>query len=301
MATPYAAAAAALAVDASNGTVTPVGFEQSLDSSAEDLGVAGWDNEYGFGLVSPLRLVCSVSSCGGTTTVQPVTADPVGTQPAPTQPAPTEPAPTPAPGPSPTEPVPAEPAPTEPVVTQPAPTVRTPVLAFTSAGGTVVAGRHRRLHVEVTDSADGRPLAGVAVEILAERGGSVVERRWVRTDKQGKAVARFAIPATTRFTLRSEADELTNAAVGNIRIRWRAVPDVRLKHRGHRATVRVVDPQGQRIRFLVHRDGRWVKLATRSLDDTGRATIRGLRAGIYRAKVTASSGIAGTVTPRWKV
>ena len=89
MATPFVTAAAALAVDAGNGTLTPSSFEQSLDASAEDLGVSGWDSEYGFGMVSPLRLVCSVSSCGGTTTVPPVTADPVATQPAPTEPAPT--------------------------------------------------------------------------------------------------------------------------------------------------------------------------------------------------------------------
>ena len=76
---------------------------------------------------------------------------------------------------------------------------------------------------------------------------------------------------------------------------------MRLKHRGHRATVRVVDPHGQQVRFLVHRNGRWVKLATRSLDGTGRATMSGLSTGTYRAKVTAVSGIAGSTTPRWKV
>jgi type VII secretion-associated serine protease mycosin len=265
MATPYTAAAAALAVDATDGALTPTQFQQSLASTAQDLGSAGWDSEFGVGLVSPVRLLSALSSS------------------------------TAAPAPAPAETT--DPAP----VDEPTPAKREPHLRFGTPSGDVVVGQRRSIRVEVADDSTGAPIAGLPVQVLVERGGEVVQRRWLATDDSGAAVTSFRIPATTRFTLRSAADTTTEAAVSAETLKLRAVPDVVLHHRAHRATVRVVDAQGQKVRFQKRRGGRWVTIATKGLDDTGRASMSALAGGRYRAKVTAVPGIAGMRTAGWTI
>ncbi len=57
MATPYAAAAAALVKDACGLGTTVAQVEQRLKSTADDLGAAGFDVYYGYGLVDPASAV----------------------------------------------------------------------------------------------------------------------------------------------------------------------------------------------------------------------------------------------------
>ncbi len=51
MASPHVAGVAALVISASGGTLTPDEVQAILQNSAVDLGSAGWDNQYGYGLV----------------------------------------------------------------------------------------------------------------------------------------------------------------------------------------------------------------------------------------------------------
>ena len=66
MATPYVAAAAALAKSVSPG-LTPAAVTTLLQNTATDLGPAGRDDSTGYGLVDPYAAVCSLVACGTTT------------------------------------------------------------------------------------------------------------------------------------------------------------------------------------------------------------------------------------------
>jgi serine protease len=72
MATPHVAGVAAL-VWSQNGTWTNAQIRQALQASAEDLGAAGRDTSYGFGLVRAKAALCSLepSFCGTTTNTPP--------------------------------------------------------------------------------------------------------------------------------------------------------------------------------------------------------------------------------------
>ena len=59
MASPHVAAAAALLVE--KGITDPTQIQQILQNSADDLGTAGRDNSYGYGLVNPLKALQSVA------------------------------------------------------------------------------------------------------------------------------------------------------------------------------------------------------------------------------------------------
>ena len=65
MATPYAAATAAL-VKAANPALTPGALITLLEQSATDLSTFGRDDLTGYGLVSPVNAVCRVTGCSGT-------------------------------------------------------------------------------------------------------------------------------------------------------------------------------------------------------------------------------------------
>ncbi len=63
MATPFAAGALALAVQASGFTLTPALAKTYLAQSAQDRGAAGGDNEYGHGLIDVYHLAALASGC----------------------------------------------------------------------------------------------------------------------------------------------------------------------------------------------------------------------------------------------
>ncbi|WP_345733760.1 S8 family serine peptidase, partial [Cryptosporangium minutisporangium] len=74
MATPYVAAAAAL-IRAVSPDLTPAAVGSLLERTATDLGTVGRDDATGHGLVDPYAAVCSLVTCGGSTTP---TAGPTG-------------------------------------------------------------------------------------------------------------------------------------------------------------------------------------------------------------------------------
>ncbi len=61
MASPHVAGVAALVISASGGTLTPDEVQTILQNSAVDLGTAGWDNQYGYGLLDANAAVLAVA------------------------------------------------------------------------------------------------------------------------------------------------------------------------------------------------------------------------------------------------
>jgi serine protease len=81
MATPHVAGAIALALSCAPAGTTRTQIVNALYSTAEDLGTAGWDSGYGYGLARADRLVSTICGGGGGTNHAPVasfTASPSG-------------------------------------------------------------------------------------------------------------------------------------------------------------------------------------------------------------------------------
>ena len=62
MASPYAAATAALAIDEIGPTWSQAGVQSLLTSTATDLGSAGRDNTYGYGLINPVAMLRHINT-----------------------------------------------------------------------------------------------------------------------------------------------------------------------------------------------------------------------------------------------
>lgn len=316
MATPYAAATAALALDV-DGSLTPADVADLLTAAAFDLGDAGRDDSFGYGRIDPhetLLAVTAPATSSPTPTPTP-TSDPTPTlppTPTPTAPAPgggggggaapaPEPTPTPTPTPTPSpspEPEPIEEPRTDPTPEQP--TAQEARLSFVATPGRARVGQRRPVRVRL-ETVDGQALAGQDVVVLAWREGRIAARRVVTTDAGGVATAYFPITATTRFTARSLAGDEAARDVADRATRWVATPRFRLGHAGGRASVRLVDDRGQRVLVQVRRGARWVTVRRPRLTDDGRVVVRGLRFGTYRVRITAVPGLAATVSRVWKV
>lgn len=70
MATPHAAGLAAL-LFAVKPDATPDQIRAAMESSAEDLGAAGWDQSFGHGLINPMRAIAAISGTTPTDTTAP--------------------------------------------------------------------------------------------------------------------------------------------------------------------------------------------------------------------------------------
>lgn len=298
MAAPFVSATAALALDATDGSATVTELERAITSTATDIGVTGWDPESGHGVVSPVaalgRLLAAAPALQPTVTSPDPSATPApASAPAEDPPAQTLPAPDPTPEPG-TEPAqPDDPVSADPVEREVVPT-------FTSPGGRVPAGARRTLSLAVTDAA-GAPVADHRVVVLARRGGGVVDRRAAVTGADGGATVTVRVPRTTRFVLRVPATVTTAAAAGDGSVTWRAFARVRARHAGASATVRVLRPAGQRVRFEQMTQSGWVRVAVRQLDGRGRVVVRGLPQGRLRAVVTRVPGLLPVRTRSWTV
>jgi serine protease len=236
MATPYVAATAALVADITGGTVTTEQFERNLTRTATDLGPAGWDPEFGYGLADPYQSLCAFSTCAATATPTPTpspTQTPTSAPAPPPAPAPTQTiaptasaSPTSAPtspgAPSPTASTQPSPAPRATTSPEPAPTPRSkPIPSFTSGGGTARPDQLVPIRMRVTDAATGKPVAGHRVIVRGWRNGAIALRRVVTTDANGNAATQLRLRATTRFDLRTPATDTTRAATSPTSIRWR--------------------------------------------------------------------------------
>lgn len=193
MATPYVAATAALVADITGGTLTTEQFERRLTESAWDLGPAGWDKEFGYGLANPHGTLCSFTSCA----------------------APTSPSPAPSPTSSPTATT--SPDPSENTTTE----KRTLRLGFTTSGGEVRRGGRVLIALRVTDADTGQALTGQRVVIRGWRNGAIRLRERVTTNANGNASVRTRLRETTRFDLKSPATQDSRAATSPTSIRWR--------------------------------------------------------------------------------
>lgn len=233
MATPHVSAVGALVTNLTGGTVTTAQFESALTRTAWDLGVTGWDPEFGHGLVNVHRSLCQLSTCGASAPTPTPSPSPTPTAtPTPGAPAPT-PAPAPAPAPTATITPSASPSPTaspyprssaspEPSPTsEPAPERRRLRLTFSAGGGTASRGQRVPISLRATDLETGEAVPGQRTLVRGWRDGTIEIRRWVSTDRDGRATTRLRIRATTRFDLRAPATESTRAATSRTSILWR--------------------------------------------------------------------------------
>ncbi|MFZ5848526.1 MAG: S8 family serine peptidase [Actinomycetota bacterium] len=330
MATPYVAATAALAVDGTDGALTSAQFESALAKSAVDLGATGRDDYFGAGLVNPNAMLCTLITCSvvpdgdstetptGTPTAEPSDSpealpsiepsiEPSPT-PTPTAPAPggggggggAAPAPDPTPTPTPTPPTPTlDPEPVEQPRTDPVPDRPAAQLSFVAGAGRARVGQRLPVQVQL-ETADGQVIVGQDVAVQAWREGQVVARRVATTEGDGVATAYFPITATTRFTARTlDSDEVAPTQADGA-ARWIATPRFRLGHTGRRASLRLVDNRGQRVLVQAKRGKHWVTVRRPRPDATGRVVVRGLRAGVYRVRITAAPGLASVNSRLWR-
>lgn len=232
MATPYVAATAALVADLTGGTLTTEQFERRLVASARDLGAAGWDPEFGYGLVEPHQTLCAFSTCGAAPSPAPTATASPATSPAPSASS----APAPAPAPSVTETITPTPSPTSSPTSAPPSTTASPSptptakpvnkkrpvrLVFTTDGGTIRRGQRVLIGVLATDAATGKPVPERQVVLRGWRDGTIALRQRLTTNGNGRAVVRLRLRATTRFDMRSFATETMQASVSVTTIRWR--------------------------------------------------------------------------------
>lgn len=77
MSTPYVAATVAL-MKAADPSLSPAQAASDLESTADDLGPLGRDDDFGYGLISPAKAVCAVTRCTLAQPEQPVQPAPPG-------------------------------------------------------------------------------------------------------------------------------------------------------------------------------------------------------------------------------
>jgi serine protease len=261
MATPYVAAAAAL-LRAAKPAATTAQVAAALQSTAVDLGAAGRDNDFGYGLIDPQAALCSLVSCG-TATPAPST----GTSPSPT---PSTPSPTPS--------------------TQPAGTVtrmlsRPAVVRY----GATVTG-----YARVLDSRGRAGLSRVPVEICTQSDPATdYTCRTQTTDTRGTVAYRFVARANTAVYARHPGTARTSASAAASAVRYTVVPRVRLSAGRNALTATVSTADRPRVQLERWDGRRWV--AARTATGTTVKFTR-LQGAYYRVKVTATARLDGTTT-----
>ncbi|MGN6132457.1 MAG: S8 family serine peptidase [Nocardioidaceae bacterium] len=293
MATPYAAAAAAL-LHAADPSLSPDRVDSALEATADDLGAPGRDDASGFGLIDPRAALCAVTGCGTPTTTP---SSPATTQPAPvttTQPS-TAPEPITAPDPA-TAPITVPGPSTEPdPVTAPDPTTAPqPVATRTrilSRSRVVRYGSRVRGTVAVSDEA-GEPMAAVPVDVCLSVAGVRDVCRSVVTNRGGRAGYALLVRAGTTVTASFGGDE-AHAASTSDPVAYTVAPRLSVRRHHRSLTVRLGADHRRFVTLQRHTHGRWVSTARARVAPGGRHVFRHLRAGRYRVRVPATRAFPG--------
>jgi type VII secretion-associated serine protease mycosin len=268
MATPFVAAAAGI-LKAADPSLTPARVADLLQSTATDLGPAGRDDDFGYGLINPYAALCAVTGCGQSPT------------PSPSAPSPSAPAPNPS--------TPASSSPTPPPR---AATVTTMVSrsATVRHGATVVAT------ARVLNSAGASGLSRVPVQLCvkAAPAGSYGCRTYT-ADSRGYASHRFTATATTEVYA-VHVGTATTAPSASAVIRYTVAPTVRLSTHRQTVTVRLNPATGQRVELQRWNGSTWTTDTTATVDSGGAVTFRELARTYYRVHVAAGPALAGTTS-----
>ncbi|HEV7824891.1 MAG TPA: S8 family serine peptidase [Mycobacteriales bacterium] len=276
MATPYVAAAAAL-LRAAKPSSTPAEVAAALQKTAVDLGAAGRDNDFGYGLIDPQAALCSVVSCA-TATPAPSSASPSPTS-----------APSPSASPSPST----SPSPT----TSPSPAA--PALAGTvtrmlSKPAVVRYGARVSGVARVLDARGTTGLSRVPVEICTRvHPATGYTCRTHTTDTNGTIRYAFVAQANTAVFARHRGTARTAASVSATAVGYTVVPGVRVSTGRNTLTASVSSADRPRVRLERWNGKKW--LSARSATGTTVTFVR-LPAAYYRVQVTATARLGGTTT-----
>ncbi len=278
MATPYAAAAAAL-LKSGHPSLTPAEVDSALERTADDLGAPGRDDESGYGLIDPRAALqlCATTDCATASGQTPtLTQDPTSSttpSPATQQPAPTGPAPT-------------SPAP----VTTPAPVATTTTVL--SRPRTVRYGAHVGGVVQVRDET-GAPVVGAPVQVCLQRApADRAACRTMSTNRLGRARYAFVARAETTVLASYPGSETAQPSTAEPEV-YPVAPRVAVRRHPHAVTVRVAAGHHQRLVLQRWRHGRWITTARARVAAHGQHVFRHLAAGRYRVRVPATDRLVG--------
>jgi hypothetical protein len=271
MATPFVAAAAGI-LKATKPSLTPAQVGSVLQSTAVDLGPAGRDNDFGYGLINPYAALCSITGCGATPS--PSTAS--------LTPTPSTATPTPTPSTATPTPTPASRAAT--------------VTTMTSRSATV---RHGARVVATARVLDGRGVSGLArvpVQLClkvtpAENYGC----RTYTTDSRGYVSYRFIATATTQVYAVHPGTART-APSASAAITSTVVPAVRMSAHRRTLTVRVTPAAGQEVQLQRWNGKAWVADTTATVDSGGTARFTQLARTYYRVHLVAGTTLGSSTT-----
>ncbi len=276
MAAPYAAAVAALVVDASEGRVRGEAAATLVQSTATDLGRVGWDDDTGYGLVSAVRAVCAAAgTCTPTTPA---------TSPAPTTTGPTTPQVSPSPTTSPRKRPPAAGTGVE--------------VTWTTSPGNVWSGDPATVTGTLRRPGTGAPLARSVAILETVQGQVVTSRTPVLTDSTGSFTLTRTIDYSTTYRIK------TRRGVGQspdptATLTLTAMPRTQVSHGGGSAQVDVSPAARQTVTVQRQSAGTWQDVKSTPVDSAGQATFAGLPTGTLRVHVGAAPGLSAVTTAAW--
>jgi type VII secretion-associated serine protease mycosin len=270
MATPYAAAAAAL-VKSANPSLGSDAVTAVLEQSALDLAPAGRDDASGYGLIDPSAAVCLATGCAS--------------QPVPTS---TAPGPGAAPAPAPVTPVtPVTPVP--PPAAGPVPAVTLSPGALSVRYGATISGSAR-----LVDRATGSGLARKPLQVCTRKAPArAYSCTTYVTDSTGTVRYRWTARAnaTTYAAYRAGSAAVTSPTVA-----YTVIARASVRTSGGSLVATVKPASKQRVTLYRHAGSGWVVVAQRTVDARGDATFSRLKGARYRVKVASSQTLRGVTS-----
>ncbi|MFC6152951.1 S8 family serine peptidase [Nocardioides yefusunii] len=258
----FVSAAAALAVEANGGSLTPAAFERTIKKSSKDLGVKGRDDEFGYGLLDAAALVCDVASCDASKLPGDVLVGPTSGEPETEKETPAS------------------------VVT------RSLMTVFEAYSHRVAHNTSVPLRVWVTDTNTGASVANEDVLVVIERAGKSTIRRALKTNKKGVAKA----------SVRVRSHTVVRLGETGLKVRFTAVPNLKVvSHTKKKAAIKVSAGAQRKIEFQKRVNGRWKTRKVVTASKAGKANVSSLPAGKWRAYVAKSDTHAAKATGWWRV
>ena len=313
MATPYAAATAALVLGAWPA-LTPAQVREHLERTADDLGAPGFDDGTGYGLVDPVAALTSQPSGvpqppASTTSAVRFVPAPVAALPAPALPAPVVPAPAPAPvAPAPVVPAPVAPPAPAPVPVPAALPVPGPTAPSAPKGIVVtaeLAGGGNTLPFGAWATVRGsasqllRPVAGT-VRLLS--GGTVLATGTLNAGHFDlKVPLRTSAPLSVEVT--SAAGATGVADLGTCTVvpvaEWTSRSSGKARSRTRFPALVLGAPTGTRVRLEQLVGSTWVERAVARVGRSGKATLvwappKGV--SVLRVRVPSGAGLGAATT-----
>ncbi|SHN47460.1 S8 family serine peptidase [Cryptosporangium aurantiacum] len=280
MAAPYVAATAALAKAVSPG-LTPAAMTTLLQNTATDLGTAGRDNAFGYGLVNPYAAVCSLGGCAATPAPT--------TSPAPTTPAPTTPAPT------------TSPAPTTRPTTPPKPTApaKTTFTLTSGSGKKITAGTAVTVTATLTSGSTRTPtpLPNAAIHVCVRTAPATKFTCEAGQTDAGGTARYSASPNTATTVYFTHPGGTGTTASKSATASYPVIATAQLVTQAGGTLAVTVNPAAGQVLTLDRWTGKtWAKVTTKKVSAAGQASFTGLTAGSYRVRVPASGSALGSTS-----